>query len=106
MEDLKQNNKTNIERSEGLVEISNLELAIDCLTWVAADFQLNPKHEDYLGFINIDPNDFSNPAWKEFFSTLYRTHRYFQVVFDHFELRLEEAIQTEIIISKKINHGN
>lgn len=101
MKDLKQNTKTNIEQSGSLVEISNLEVAIDCLSWVAADFQLNPNHEDYLGFINLDPKDFTNPAWQEFFSTLHLTHRYFQVVFDHFGLELKSAIQTEVIISKK-----
>jgi hypothetical protein len=81
--------------------MSNLEVAIDCLEWVATDFQLNPKHEDYCGFINIDPCDFSDPTWTEFFLTLRLTHKYFQVVFEHFGLELESAQETEVVIINK-----
>lgn len=80
---------------------TNLEVAIDCLEWVATDFQLDISHIDYCGFINIDPMDFNDPQWQEFFSTLGKTHKYFQVVFDHFGLELESALETEVIISRK-----
>lgn len=85
--------------------MTNLEVAIDCLEWVAKDFQLDPDHEDYCGFINLDPVDFKAPEWREFFSKLYLTHRYFQIVFEHFGLELESAVDTEVIISRKKN-GN
>ena len=98
---MKQADRSCIEYSRFEEKISNLEVAIDCLEWVNTDFQLNPKHEDYCGFINIDPSDFSDPTWNEFFSTLISTHRYFQVVFDHFGLELESTLETEVIISRK-----
>lgn len=98
---MKQMTETSIENSRIVGEMSNLETAIECLEWVATDFQLDPNHEDYCGFINLDPVDFQNPRWTEFFSTLYKTHRYFQIVFDHFGLELGSAIETEVIISKK-----
>ena len=100
---MKQTEKSSIELTglEEKVKYTNLEVAIECLEWVATDFQLDPNHEDYLGYINIDPAEFSNPFWEEFFSTLYKTHRYFQIVFDHFGLELESAVETEVIISRK-----
>jgi len=100
---MKQTEKSSIELTglEEKVKYTNLEVAIECLEWVATDFQLDPNHEDYCGFINLDPVDFQNPRWTEFFSTLYKTHRYFQIVFDHFGLELESAVETEVIISRK-----
>lgn len=100
---MKQTEKSSIELTglEEKVKYTNLEVAIECLEWVSTDFQLNPNHEDYLGFINIDPTWFSNPFWEEFFSTLNKTHSYFKIVFDHFNLNLVSAIETEVIISRK-----
>ena len=95
--------KSNIELTglDEKVKYTNLEVAIECLEWVSTDFQMNPNHEDYCGFINIDPRDFSNPFWEEFFSTLHKTHSYFKIVLDHFRLKLESAIETEVIITRK-----
>lgn len=101
MEHLKQTAETSIENSSFERKMSNLEVAIDCLEWVSTDFQLDPKHEQYCGFVNINPQDFTNPMWQEFFSTLWMTKGYFQVVLDHFELTIDRAIEQEIIFSKR-----
>ena len=98
---LKQTNKASIESLSIKEKMSNLETAIDCLEWVAKDYQLDPNHEDYLGFINIDTVWFNNPVYREFFGTLHLTYRYFQVVFEHFGLVLESATENEIIICAK-----
>ena len=100
MEKLKQTDKSSIELSGFEREMSNLEVAIDCLEWVAKDFQLDPNHENYHGYINIDPFDFQDEKWWEFFSTLHMTYPYFKVVFDHFGLVLDHAIKDEVVISK------
>jgi hypothetical protein len=100
MEMLKQTDKSSIESSGFEREMSNLEVAIDCLEWVATDYQLDPNHENYHGYININPFDFQDEKWWEFFSTLHMTYPYFKVVFDHFGLRLDSAIKDEVIISK------
>jgi len=97
---MKQTTKESIELSGIERKKSNLEIAVDCLEWVSLDFQLDPFHEEYLGYINIDPQDFIQPEWQEFFSTLHVTKNYFSVVFDHFGLKINKASQKEIIISK------
>lgn len=78
------------------VKYTNLEVAIECLEWVS--YEPNLDGDDR---IHIDPSDFSHPFWNEFFATFHKTHPYFRIVLDHFNLELVYATGQNVVFSKK-----
>lgn len=98
MEILKQMTKSNIELTglDEKVKYTNLEVAIECLEWVSHEPNLDGEDR-----IHVYPSDFAHPFWHEFFSTLHKTHSYFRIVLDHFNLELVSSTENILVFSKK-----
>jgi len=94
-------NSIELSGLEAKRKYSSLEVAIECLEWISADEQLNPRAQNHKGTLTINPYDFFNPSWQEFFSTLHLTKNYFKIVFDHFNLNLTVATEDMVTFNRK-----
>jgi hypothetical protein len=91
-----------------MVKVKNLTID-EFIEYFSKDFQFNPNHPYYCGFINIDPTRLGDPAFKEAAQKIITNPEIAEKTANKYGLTIEAAWSDEIIFTElsprpRINH--
>lgn len=70
------------------------------IEYFSKDYQFNPNHPDYCGFINIDPTEIEDPSFREAAHKIITNPEIAEKIANKYGLTIESAWSEEIIFNE------